>query len=358
MRAPGRVNLIGEHTDYNGGFVMPIAIDRWVAIAARRRPDRRVTLSSVELNDEGSFTLGGLGDPGCDWIAYARGVAWALGQSGHALEGFDGVVSGDVPIGAGLSSSAALEIAVARAFAEVSGLGWDAVAMARVGQWAENEWVGVSCGIMDQLISAGGRAGHAMLIDCRSLEMRPVPLPEDVAVVVLDTSTRRTLAGSGYNDRRAQCSTATAACGAASLRDVREGALLARRGAMDEVTFRRARHVLTENERTLRAAEALRAGDSRTLGRLMNESHQSLREDFEVSTPALDAMAESARNTPGCHGARLTGAGFGGCVVALVARDGLDAFAAHAVASFTAATGLVPTVYPCEAVDGAERVPF
>ena len=352
--APGRVNLIGEHTDYNEGFVLPLAIDRWVRIAARPRSDGRVTVHSVDLNDEGSFSLGGQGEPSREWIDYVRGIAWALQDAGRTLTGFDAVLSGDVPVGAGLSSSAALEMAAARAFAAVSGFEWEPVAMARAGQRAENLWMGVNCGIMDPLVSVGGQAGHAILIDCRSLGMQPVPLPKDVSVVVLDTTTRRQLVGSEYNERRDQCAKAAAACGASSLRDVDPAQLEASRGAMDEATFRRARHVVSENERTLRAAEAMRASDAALLGRLMNESHRSLRDDFEVSTRALDAMVESARSAPGCHGARLTGAGFGGCVVALVDRQRLHGFVPHTVALFTAATRLVPAVYPCEAVGGAE----
>ncbi len=357
VRAPGRVNLIGEHTDYNDGFVMPMAIDRWVWLAIGPRSDRRVNLRSMNLGGESSFSLDALGEPGRNWIDYAKGVAWTLIEAGHVLAGFDAVVSGDVPVGAGLSSSAAFEMAVARGFAAVSDLAWDPVAMARAGQRAENEWIGVNCGIMDPLISAGAQAGHALLIDCRSLEMKPVPLPREVVAVVLDTSTRRRLAESEYNDRRAQCSLAAVKCGATSLRDVGEVQLDAQHAAMGDVAFRRARHVLTENDRTQRAAHAMRSHDVATLGRLMSESHQSLRDDFEVSTPALDAMVESARTAPGCHGARLTGAGFGGCVVALVARDQLEAFVLRAVASFTAATGLVPIAYPCEPVGGAEVVP-
>ena len=354
VRAPGRVNLIGEHTDYNEGFVLPLAIDRWVRIAARPRSDGRVTVHSVDLNDEGSFSLGGQGEPSREWIDYVRGIAWALQDAGRTLTGFDAVLSGDVPVGAGLSSSAAREMAAARAFAAVSGFAWEPVAMARAGQRAENLWMGVNCGIMDPLVSAGGKAGHAILIDCRSLAIEPVPLPKDVSVVVLDTTTRRQLVGSEYNERRDQCAKAAAACGASWLRDVDAAELEASRGAMDETTFRRARHVVSENERTLRAAEAMRGGDASLLGRLMNESHRSLRDDFEVSTRALDAMVESARSAPGCHGARLTGAGFGGCVVALVDRQRLHGFVPHTVALYTAATRLVPAVYPCEAVGGAE----
>jgi len=356
VRAPGRVNLIGEHTDYNQGFVLPMAIDRFVNMVVRARVDERVILRSSDLNDEGSFSLGGLGDPSREWIDYVRGVAWALKETGKSLSGFEGVVSGNVPVGAGLSSSAAIELAAARAFASFSGFFWDPVEIARASQRAENRWMGVNCGIMDQLISACGQPAHAILIDCRSLDLRPVPLPGDVAVVVLDTTSRRQLVGSEYNDRRAQCAQAAAACGASSLRDVNETLLSASRDAMGEVAFRRARHVLSENERTLRAAEAMRAGEVTVLGRLMNESHESLRDDFEVSTRALDVMVQSARSAPGCLGARLTGAGFGGCVVALVDRHRLHGFVPQAVALFTARTGLVPAVYPCEATGGAEVV--
>jgi galactokinase len=357
VRAPGRVNLIGEHTDYNDGFVMPMAIDRWVWLALGRRSDRRVKLRSVNFAGESAFSLDAIGEPGGSWIDYAKGVAWALTEAGHVLAGLDGVVSGDVPLGAGLSSSAAFEMAVARAFAAVSDLAWDPVAMARAGQRAENGWVGVNCGIMDQLVSAGAQAGHAMLIDCRSLEITPVPIPREVTVVALDTSTRRQLADSEYNDRREQCSLAAVKCGATSLRDVSEVQLNAQHTAMGKVAFRRARHVITETDRTRRAAHAMVRHDLPTLGRLMNESHESLRDDFEASTRAQDAMVESARTAPGCHGARLTGAGFGGCVVALVERRQLAAFVPHAVATFTAATGLTPIAYPCEPVGGADVAP-
>jgi galactokinase len=212
----------------------------------------------------------------------------------------------------------------------------------------------VNCGIMDQLISAGGQAGRAILVDCRSLQMTPVPLPHDACVVVLDTSTRRELRDSEYNDRRAQCAAAAASCGVSSLRDVDPRRLEEGRATMGELAFRRARHVLSENQRTLEAAEAMRLGDVGSLGRLMNESHRSLGDDFEVSTRSLDVMVESARSAPGCFGARLTGAGFGGCVVALVERRRLHAFTPHTVALYASATGLVPVAYPCDAADGAE----
>jgi galactokinase len=284
-------------------------------------------------------------------------VAWALGETtsrtGAGLRGWEGVVAGDVPLGAGLSSSAALELATARAFAAVSDLTWEPAAMARLAQRAENEWVGVNCGIMDQLISAAGVAGHALLIDCRSLGTRAVPLPRDVAVVVLDTATRRGLVDSEYNERRAQCERAAAHFGVRALRDVDERLLAERGGSLDDVTRRRARHVITENARVLAAAEALGVGNLRQVGELMTESHRSLRDDFEVSRAELDAMVEIALAQAGCYGARMTGAGFGGCAVALVTRELAERFAASVASRYESEVGLTPAVYVCAASAGA-----
>src|SRR5206468_2865688 len=240
---------------------------------------------------------------GGGWGEYLKGTEWALGEAGDRLAGWEGILAGDVPIGAGLSSSAALEMAAARAFAAVSGRAWDPVRMAKLAQRAENEWVGVGCGIMDPLIIGAGREGHATLVDCRSLEMRPVPLPAGTVAAVLDTSTRRELTGSAYNERRAECEQAARLLGVEALRDVSAAQLHARRGSLPEVVLRRARHIVAENERTLEAADAMEDGEARRVGRLMNESHASLRDDFEVSSPALDAMAECAREASGCYGA-------------------------------------------------------
>ena len=261
-------------------------------------------------------------------------------------------MASDVPIGAGLSSSAALELATARAFAAVSGIDWDAGAMARLAQLAENRWVGVNCGIMDQMISAAGEEGHAVLIDCRSLKTRPVPLPRGTVVVILDTATRRGLVDSAYNERRRQCEAAAAFFGVPALRDVAQGAFERAAGELDETTARRARHVVCENARTLVAAEAMRAGSPAALGALMNASHASLRDDFEVSSPALDAMVEIARAQRGCHGARMTGAGFGGCAVALVDRAHSADFVRDVAAEYERRTGLSPQIY----VTGASPV--
>ena len=355
VRAPGRVNLIGEHTDYNQGFVLPMAIDRAVWIALRPRPDRGVLAHSLDQGQAVEFSLDSIARAE-GWGEYLKGVAWVLQEAGYLLQGWEGVVAGDVPVGAGLSSSAALEMAAARAFAAVAGLPWEPAPMARLGQRAENEWVGVQCGIMDQMIAAAGRAGHALLLDCRTLQMEAVPLPLGTVVVVLDTATRRDLADSAYNERRARCEAAARTLGVPALRDVGVEEFAALAGRLDEVTHRRARHVVTENARVLAAAAAMRRGDAAELGRLMDASHGSLRDDYEVSSPALEAMVACARRQGGCCGARLTGAGFGGCAVALVEQAAARAFAARVAACYQDATAHVPAIYVCEATSGAEVV--
>ena len=356
VKAPGRVNLIGEHTDYNDGFVLPMAIDRAICIAFRPREDGRVLAHSTDFPEAAEFAVAGLAEKGSGWAEYLQGVAWALQEAGHSLNGWEGVVAGDVPVGAGLSSSAALELATARAFASVSDLDWDPPAMAKLGQRAENQWVGMNCGIMDQMISATGRADHAVLIDCRSLALKHVPLPPGTLVVVLDTSTRRGLVDSAYNERRSQCEAAAAAFGVKALRDVSLEEFKKRAADLEEVTRRRARHVISEDERTLKAVEAMQNGDAEAFGLLMNESHASLRDDFEVSSKELNVMAECAVRAEGCFGARMTGAGFGGCAVALVQEDAQGAFVEQVRASYQQATGYDPNIYVCKATDGAAVV--
>ncbi|MBA3533226.1 MAG: galactokinase [Ardenticatenales bacterium] len=359
VQAPGRVNLIGEHTDYNDGFVLPMAIDRAVWIALRPRADRRVQVYSPTFGENLSFSLDHLRqneEVKEGWGEYLKGVAWAMQEAGHELRGWEGIVVGDVPIGAGLSSSAALELATARAFAALSGILWDAPQMALLGQRAENQWVGVNCGIMDQMISATGQPGHALLIDCRSLESESVPLPSGNTVVVLDTATRRGLVGSAYNERRAQCEAAAHFFGVPALRDVSLEQFAAQAEELDEVTRRRARHIITENERTLHAAEAMRRQDAEMLGHLMDESHRSLRDDFEVSSPELNTMVDLARQHEGCYGARMTGAGFGGCAVALLRAENAPTFASRVIRQYEEATGLMPTVYLCQAAEGASII--
>jgi galactokinase len=356
VRAPGRVNLIGEHTDYNDGFVLPMAIDRAIWIALRPRGDGHVVAHALDLDASTDFALNALENADDGWAEYLKGVTWSLQEAGHRLRGWEGVIVGDVPRGAGLSSSAALELATARAFSAVSRLPWDPAEMARLCQRAENHWVGVRCGIMDQMVSAAGQAGHALLIDCRSLETEPVPLPPDSAVIVLDTATRRGLVDSVYNERREQCEAAARFFGVPALRDVSVAQFHARASGLDNPIRRRARHVVTENVRTLQAAETMRSGDSREIGRLMNASHASLRDDFEVSSAELDAMAACARREDTCYGARMTGAGFGGCAVALVQADAAEAFSAQVAACYREETGITPNVYICEAAQGAEIV--
>ena len=362
VRAPGRVNVIGEHTDYNDGFVLPLAIDRAVWIALRAREGETVEVHSVDFDETRSFGLGEIGSPPAggetsgSWVEYLKGTAWALMDAGHQLKGWQGVVAGDVPVAAGLSSSAALEMATARVFAAVSGLEWEPAPMALLGQRAENKWVGVNCGIMDQMISASGKEGHALLLDCRTLEGKLVPLPAGVAVLVLDTGTRRGLVDSAYNERRSQCETAADHFGVKALRDVTAAQFEERAGELDEMTARRARHVITENERTVEAAEAMEAGDAAHLGELMNASHERLRTDFEVSSEALDIMVECARQESGCQGARMTGAGFGGCAVALVTEGEAGGFAERVSAAYRERTGNEPQAYVCTATDGAAIV--
>jgi galactokinase len=356
IRAPGRVNLIGEHTDYNDGFVLPLAIDRAAWIALKSRSDRKVVVHSVDYNETKEFSLDNLAHNQEGWLEYLKGTAWSLADAGFTLSGWEGVLAGDVPLGAGLSSSAALEMATARAFAAVGNLPWDAPAMAKLGQRAENKWVGVNCGIMDQMISAVGRANHAVLIDCRSLELTTVPFPAGTAVVVLDTATRRGLVDSAYNERRACCEEAAKFFQVKALRDVSVEQFQNLADQLSPVSRRRAMHVITENDRTEKAAAAMQKGDAKTLGDLMNQSHESLNNDFEVSSPDLNVMVENARRHPACIGARMTGAGFGGCAVALIDAAQADDFVRQTAAGYEKQTGHIPAVYVCKATNGAEVV--
>ena len=353
-RAPGRVNLIGEHTDYNDGFVMPLAIDRATWIGLRPRTDGKVVLHSVEQNETLEFDLADFKKEAMAWGEYPKGVAWALIDAGYQLKGWEGVSICDVPMGAGLSSSASFELAIASAFAAVSGFEWDAPKMALLGQKAENKWVGVNCGIMDQMISAVGKTGHAVLIDCRDLAQKIVPLPEGTAVVIMDTSTRRGLVDSAYNERRAQCEAASAQFKVKALRDVTLAQFNEADGELDPTTRRRARHVISENERTSYAAEVMAKGDATELGQLLNQSHVSLRDDFEVSNQQLDQIVEIAQATQGCLGARMTGAGFGGCAVALVRNEDAADFVKSVAAGYQSKSGLTPKIYVCKASEGAE----
>jgi len=354
VQAPGRVNLIGEHTDYNGGFVLPLALERATALALRRRPGTQVVVRSLEKG-EVVFDTAAL-EKGNGWAEYLKGVAWALQQDGFTLSGWEGVLSSDVPAGAGLSSSAALELAVMQAFAVASGFAWEPKRMARLAQRAENEWVGAMTGIMDQLISACAEEGSALLIDCRSLETRSVPIPQGSAVVVLDTATRHRHVDSGYNDRRRQCEEAAAFFAVPALRDVSVAQFGAREAELPELARRRARHVITENTRTEAAARAMEEGDAPGLGRLMSESHTSMRDDFEISSRELDLMVSLAQAEGSCYGARMTGGGFAGCAVALVREADAHLFSERVSAQYREATGLEPALYVCRGGAGASVV--
>lgn len=356
-RAPGRVNLIGEHTDYNDGFVLPMAIDRAVWIAFHPRNDAMVRLFSLDFQTDSVFELHSLAK-GKGWIEYIKGVAHEMMGAGYELRGFDGVITGDVPRGAGLSSSAALELAAARAFAAASNIEWDAPKMAKLAQKAENEWVGVKCGIMDQMASAASREGHALFLDCRSLETQHIPLPAGISVVILDTSTRRGLVDSEYNERRSQCEEAARWFGVKALRDVDVSDLGKWKAGnrLSETAIKRARHIVTENARVLEAIEAMRNGDAERLGELFNASHESLRNDFEVTNEALDIMVGCAREQKGCYGARMTGAGFGGCAVALVNEKNAGEFVRTVRGAYRQRSGREAAVYVCRPSEGASLI--
>jgi galactokinase len=360
FRAPGRVNLIGEHTDYNGGFVMPAAIDLATYVAVKARAEPKLVVDSENFGERREFPLADSAARAAgDWSDYVRGVAVTLERSGFRLRGANLMIRGEVPIGSGLSSSAALEVAVAQALLAISGITLSARDLARLCQRAENEFVGVSCGIMDQFTSCCGQAGHALLLDCRSLEHRMVPLPGDVRLMICDTKVRHRLNSGDYNQRRAECEEGVrllqrrdSAIG--SLRDVTLETL--EHAALPEVILRRCRHVITENARVTRAAAALEAGDLALFGRLMRDSHQSLRDDYEVSCKELDLLVGIAKPLPGVYGSRMTGAGFGGCTVSLVQSEHAVKFARLVGEQYFCATGIEPMVWACQAVDGASEV--
>jgi galactokinase len=357
--APGRVNLIGEHTDYNDGWVLPMAIDRYVWAAFAARSDRKIRAHAVAFEETREFSLDELtARRGSEWSSYVAGMAWAIARSGHDLTGIDILIDGNVPLGSGLSSSAALEMATARALCVASEIPWDPKAMALLGQEAENEFVGVSCGIMDQFASAAAEERCALLLDCRSLEMEAVPFPAGADIVVMDTGSRRKLTSSAYNERRVSCETAVTILRKAdptieALRDVDRSWLDSVRSHMDEVTYRRASHVIDEIQRPSAMSSALRMGHLELAGELMNESHASLCDLYEVSSFELDLMTELARQHPACFGARLTGAGFGGCAVALVATSGAEPFIREVQSAYRARVGLESELFASEPVGGA-----
>ncbi|QZY89332.1 galactokinase [Pantoea dispersa] len=357
IQAPGRVNLIGEHTDYNDGFVLPCAIDYQTVIACARRDDRQVRVVAVDYdNQQDSFSLDAPIEPLSEpmWANYVRGVVKHLQQRDASFGGVDMVISGNVPQGAGLSSSASLEVAVGTVFQQLYQLKLDGAAIAVNGQEAENQFVGCNCGIMDQLISALGQQDHAMLLDCRTLGTRAVSMPEDVAVVIINSNFRRNLVGSEYNTRREQCETGARFFNKKALRDVTLEEFAAAEQQLDPLVAKRVRHVITENARTLEAADALSSGDLQRMGELMAASHASMRDDFEITVPPIDQLVEIVKAEIGPRGGvRMTGGGFGGCIVALMPTDLVDQVKAVVAQQYEAQTGIKETFYVCKASAGA-----
>ena len=354
--APGRINLIGEHTDYNDGFVFPVAIDRQTWIASSPAPGISQA-TSTEVGDAAPFDLLSA-TPGTihDWGKYPAGMGWAIRESDHRAGNVVAIVSSDIPMGSGVSSSAALEMAFGQVWNRLGDIGLSSPELAALGKVCENRFVGVNRGFMDQMASAMGRAGQAMFLDTPSLEIHSAPVPKGLSVVLCYTKKPRALTSSAYNERRLQCETAARALGVVALRDATIEDLEAHRDALDDVTYRRARHVVTENDRCVRFRDALANGDLTSLGELMKASHVSLRDDYEVSCPELDRMAEAAWAAPGCVGARMTGAGFGGACVALVHTESVDDFVGATLAAYDAATGLGGEAMACSIVDGARVI--
>jgi galactokinase len=362
VAAPGRVNLLGEHTDYNDGFVLPVAIDRATCVAARPRADRQVRVRTAQFDQSDSFSLDQI-VPNADapWSNYVRGVVQGLLDRGLPLRGVDLLIDSDIPLGSGLSSSAALEVAVGYALQRLNRQSLPGEELALLAQAAENQFVGVQCGIMDQFIVTLGQAEHALLIDTRDLGYELVPLPSSVRVVVCDSRVERTLAGSAYNQRRAECAEAVQLLQPhlphiSALRDVTPDDLARYADMLPPLVQARARHVVSENARTLTGAAALRAGNPADFGQCMRDSHTSLRDDYAVSIEELDVLVAAATSVPGCYGSRLTGAGFGGCTVSLVDAGAVEVFRSQVAAAYQEACGRTAAIYVCAVSAGVRQV--
>ncbi|MFZ0296119.1 MAG: galactokinase [Candidatus Sulfotelmatobacter sp.] len=359
FRAPGRVNLIGEHTDYNDGFVMPAAIGFDTFVACAETSGGYISVQSLQDPQAAMFPVHEpQPQPAHNWTDYVRGVLIQLENEGLNMPGANLLIDGQVPIGAGLSSSAALEVAAALALLSFSKHSMDSTAIAKLCQRAENEFVGSRCGIMDQFASLHGRAGSALLLDCRSLDTRSLPLPENVSLVICNTMVKHSVAHGEYNVRRAECEAGVRYLAqhrktVSALRDVTEADLRQFGSGLPDVLLRRCKHVVAENARVLAASRALESGDLKRFGQLMYESHRSLKDDFEVSCSELDLMVELARKLPGVHGARMTGGGFGGCTINFVERSEARAFSAHIIDAYQHATQIRPEVYITHAAPGA-----
>ncbi|KQY15738.1 galactokinase [Massilia sp. Root133] len=361
VQAPGRVNLIGEHTDYNDGLVLPCAIDYRTAIAAKPRSDRKVRVVAADYGDaldeyDLDAPIGRVDQP--MWANYVRGVVEQFVKRGLPMQGMDMAIAGDVPQGAGLSSSASLSVAVGRLFATLPGFeALSPIDIALIAQASENDFVGTKCGNMDQISSACGVEGHALMIDCRSLEVKPVPVPDNAAIMIFNSNVTRGLVDSAYNVRREQCEAAARHFGIPALRDLDLALLTARAGELDPVVLRRARHVVTEDDRVLAAAAALESGDLERLGELMAASHASMRDDFEITVPAIDNLVDIVKNVIGTQGGvRMTGGGFGGCVVAVVPHALVDASRAAVEREYRSPDGKPATIYVCKPAAGAGKV--
>ncbi len=361
-QAPGRVNLIGEHTDYNDGFVMPAALEFATLTAAAQRPDRLLRIHSMTMDETREFDLDAPPAPGGDWSDYVLGVALMLERAGFGLSGADLIVWSDVPIGAGLSSSAALEVSCAHALLTESGCPFDSVEIATVCQRAENDFVGMRCGIMDQYISCCGVAGHALLIDCRSLASRHVPIAPNLRLLIANSRVRHQHAGGEYNLRREACEEGVRLLSGAlgpikALRDVTPEQLETRRRKLPDLVYRRCRHIVTENARVLEAERALASGDFVACGRAMNASHVSMRDDFEITCPEVDVLVGLAQTVEGVYGSRMTGGGFGGCTVSLIEASAVDKASQVLNDGYRVATGLDVEIFACAPADGAGIIP-
>lgn len=364
-RAPGRVNLLGAHVDYSEGWVLPAAIDRAVWVAARRAPGAESRLAALDFSEEAAFDVKEPEPPVAErgaqasWVDYPQGMAWALGQRGIEVPPIEAVFGGDLPIGAGVSSSAAVEMAFLVVWEQLAGFQLSGIERAQVGRTVENEYVGVQSGIMDQFASVHGREGHALLLDCRSLEHELIPTPDDLVFLVADTGVRRALAsGTGFNDRKSECIRAADLLrphlpALSTLRDLEPADLERLSHVLEPPLDGRARHVVSECRRVVRGAEALRRGDLHALGDLMGQSHRSSRNDYDVSIEELDVLQEAAAGAEGCYGARLTGAGFGGCVTAITSEEAADQVREQTAAAFERRFGRRPEIHACRVGGGA-----
>ncbi|WP_392559949.1 galactokinase [Orbus mooreae] len=360
IQAPGRVNLIGEHTDYNDGFVLPCAINYQTVISCKKRNDDTVRVIAADYDnqlDTFSLTEEIIAHPTYLWANYIRGVMKYLQLKTPQIKGVDLVVSGNVPQGAGLSSSASLEVAIAKMMQTLYDLPLSGTELALIGQEAENKFVSCNCGIMDQLISSLGKAQHALLIDCRTLGSKAVSMPENMSIVIINSNIKRGLVDSEYNTRRKQCEQAAKALGVKALRDARLADLLAIKDKIDPVVFKRAHHIITENDRTEEAAQALADNNYQRLSELMAQSHQSMKNDFEITVPAIDYLVEIIGEVIGNKGGvRMTGGGFGGCVVALVPNYLVEKVQQTVKQNYQSKFNIAETFYVCQASDGAGQV--